>query len=108
MNHARIFEQLDAMVSAGKVTDAEAVALRAAETTDEFERAMGAVRARHAGVHLASAIEAGDMSQAEADAQLERLRGGEHPDGLRARTIHLSTIEIVHNGDAMQRARLPV
>ena len=46
---------------------------------------MGAVRARHAGTRVARAVAAGDMSQGEADANLERLRSGEHPEGLRAR-----------------------
>jgi hypothetical protein len=36
-------------------------------------------------VHMARAVAAGDMSQEEADTNVERLRNGEHPKGLRAR-----------------------
>jgi hypothetical protein len=81
----RILAQLDKMVASGRMTDEEAAAVRAAATSEEFERAMGAVRARHASVHMVRAVAAGSMSQAEADADLERLRNGEHPDGLRVR-----------------------
>jgi hypothetical protein len=34
---------------------------------------------------MESAVGAGEMSQEEADRYLDRLRSGEHPEGLRAR-----------------------
>lgn len=85
MNQDRILQQLDKMVASGRVTEEEAAALRAAAGTAEFEQAIGAVQARHAGEHMDSAIAAGEMTQAEADASLDQLRRGEHPKGLRAR-----------------------
>ena len=85
MNRERILQRISAMVASGRVTEDEAANLRSAQSEEEFERAMGAIRARHAGEHLVSAVAEGDMSQAEADAHLERLRAGEHPNGLRAR-----------------------
>ena len=85
MKQERILEQLDKMVASGRITEDEAADLRAAEGTEQFERAVGAIQARHAGEHMPSAIEAGEMTQEEADAYLDRLRSGDHPKGLRAR-----------------------
>jgi polyhydroxyalkanoate synthesis regulator phasin len=85
MKEDRIIEQLDKMVSSGRMTAEEAARLRATAGTSEFEAAMGEVRARHASAHLDSAVSAGQMTQEEADDQLQRLRAGEHPKGLRAR-----------------------
>jgi|GEM_PF-2379848 len=45
MKEERILEQLDKMVASGRVSEGEAAALRAAAGTDEFERAVGAIRA---------------------------------------------------------------
>jgi polyhydroxyalkanoate synthesis regulator phasin len=85
MKQERILEQLDKMVASGRITEEEAADIRAAEGTEEFERAVGAIQARHAGEHVGSAIEAGEMTQEEADAYLDQLRRGDHPKGLRAR-----------------------
>ena len=85
MREERIVAQADKMLEAGRITPEEAERLRATEGTDEFERVVAAIRARHAGAHMAAAVTQGEMTQEEADASLERLRRGEHPDGLRAR-----------------------
>jgi hypothetical protein len=85
MRQERILEQLDTMVASGRVTEEEAARLRATEGTSEFEAAVGAIRARHAGTHMESAVAGGDMSDEEAQSYLGRLRNGEHPEGLRAR-----------------------
>jgi hypothetical protein len=85
MRQQRIMQQLDTMVASGRITEEEAEALRAAEGTSDFDAAVGAIRARHAGNQMEGAIASGDMSRAEADAYLERLRQGEHPEGLRAK-----------------------
>jgi polyhydroxyalkanoate synthesis regulator phasin len=91
MNEQRIIEQLDAMVASGRITQEEAGALRAAEGTPQFGVVVGAIRARHARAHLQAAVAAGEMSQAEADANVAQLRRGEHPDGLRAKVrLHRS------------------
>jgi hypothetical protein len=81
----RILQQLDKMVASGQMTPEEAERLREAKGKPEFESVVLDVRLRHAGQRLHSAVSAGQMSQQEADDQLERLRKGEHPKGLRAR-----------------------
>ena len=85
MKEERILQQLDTMVASGRITEDEAADLRAATGTDQFERAVGAIQARHAGEHMESAIAAGEMTPEEANAYLDRLRRGDHPKGLRAR-----------------------
>ncbi len=85
MKQERILQQVDKMVKLGRITEEEAVHLRATEGTADFDAAMGAIRARHAGVHMDAAIASGDMSQEESEGYLERLRNGEHPEGLRLR-----------------------
>jgi hypothetical protein len=85
MREERILEQLDKMIASGQVTEDEAAALRAAAGTDEFERAVGAIQARHAGEHMDRAVAAGDMTPEEASVYTERLQSGDHPTGLRAR-----------------------
>jgi hypothetical protein len=80
----RLLERLDRMVETGQVTGEEADRLRGAGTDDEFNAAVVAVRSRHAEARLNAAVEAGVMTQAESDANLERIRQGEHPRGLRA------------------------
>jgi hypothetical protein len=85
MREERILEQLDKMIASGQATEDEAAALRAAAGTDEFERAVGAIQARHAGEHMDRAVAAGDMTSEEASVYTERLQRGDHPTGLRAR-----------------------
>jgi len=85
MNEQRLIGQIDKMVTSGRITEDEAVRLRAAEGTPELDAAVGEIRARHAEVHMEGAVRAGEMSQQEADGYLERLRSGEHPKDLRAR-----------------------
>jgi len=81
----RILQQLDKMVGSGQMTPQEAERLRGAQGKPEFEAVVLDVRLRHAGERLHAAVSAGQMSQQEADDQLDRLRRGEHPKGLRAR-----------------------
>jgi hypothetical protein len=81
----RILQQLDKMVASGQVTPDESERLQEVQGRPEFEAAVLDVRLRHAGERLHSAVSAGEMSQQEADDQLDRLRRGEHPTGLRAR-----------------------
>jgi hypothetical protein len=85
MKPERIIQQVDKMVNSGRITEEEAARLRATEGTADFDAAVADIRARHAGNHMESAIDRGEMSREEADGYLERLRGGEHPEGLRAR-----------------------
>jgi polyhydroxyalkanoate synthesis regulator phasin len=85
MRPRRIIEQVDKLVKSGRITEEEAVRLRATEGTGEFDAAVGEIRARHASAHMDRAIANGEMSQEEADGYLGRLRNGEHPKGLRAR-----------------------
>jgi hypothetical protein len=85
MKQERIIGQIDKMVASGRITEEEAVRLRATEGTAEFDAAIADIRVRHAGAHMEGAISAREMSQEEADGYLERLREGEHPKGLRSR-----------------------
>ena len=85
MKQDRIVEQVDKMVASGRITEEEAERLRATEGTADFDAAVGEIRARHASAHMGKAIAEGEMTQEEADSYVERLRGGEHPEGLRAR-----------------------
>ena len=84
MNKQRIIEQLDTMVASGRMTQEEAVRLRACEGTDEFDVVLAGVRARHAQVHTDAAVAGGTMSQEQAEGYLERVRNGEHSGELRA------------------------
>jgi polyhydroxyalkanoate synthesis regulator phasin len=85
MNADRIITQLDKMVQTGQMTADEAQSIRNAEGTPEFEEALLDVRLRHAATRLDGAVADGEMTREEADGQLQRLRDGEHPKGLRAR-----------------------
>ena len=85
MKQERIISQIDNMVASGRITAEEAARLRSTEGSADFDAAIADIRARHAGVHMEGAINAGEMTREEADDYLERLRKGEHPKGLRAR-----------------------
>lgn len=85
MREDRILEQLDKMVSSGRVTEAEARRLRATQGTPQFEEAARDIRVRHASEGLDEAVAEHRMSREEADQQLRRIRQGDHPKGLRAR-----------------------
>lgn len=79
----RILQQLDRMVSAGRITPAEAERLRAADSDGAFQAVLGEVRARHASAGLAAAVAEGRLTQPDADDALHQLRRGEHAAGLR-------------------------
>jgi tape measure domain-containing protein len=85
MKQERILQQLDKMVASGQIRSEEADHLKASQGKAQFEAAVLDIRLRHAGERLDSAVSAGQISRQEADEQLERLRQGEHPKGLRAR-----------------------
>jgi CHASE3 domain sensor protein len=90
MNRKRLLERLDHMVESGQVTAEEAGRLRSATTDAEFEAATVAIRTRHASASMSAAVEAGQMTQAEADANLAGVRNGEHPRGLGAHVARLT------------------
>jgi len=83
-DHDRLLARLDHMVERGRVTEAEAAALRAAGDPSAVDAAVGAIRLRHASPKLVEAVEQGAMSEGEVEAFRERLRRGEHPRSLRA------------------------
>ena len=89
-NRKRLLERLDHMVESGQVTAEEAGRMRTAATDAEFDAATVAIRTRHASASMSAAVEAGQMTQAEADANLSRIRNGEHPRGLRAHVAKLT------------------
>jgi hypothetical protein len=72
------------MVRSGQITAEEATDLRAATDADDYQAAVVRIRTRHARARLDAAVEAGKMTHAEANANLEQLQTGEHPRGLRA------------------------
>jgi hypothetical protein len=76
--------QLDRMVGSGRITAEEATALRTATNAEDYEAAILKIRTRHARARLEAAVEAGQMTQAEAEANLEHVQKGEHPRALRA------------------------
>jgi argininosuccinate lyase len=73
------------MVASGRITQEEADGLRGAAGTTEFDKAMTAIRVRHAQAHTDAAVAAGTMSQEDAAAALESLRQGDHSADLRRR-----------------------
>jgi hypothetical protein len=79
----RVLRQLDRMVAAGRVTTQEAERLRRAQDAADLESVMGEIRARHAGPDLEAAVQAGQLTGAEADDLKHRIRRGDHPRGLR-------------------------
>jgi hypothetical protein len=83
-NRERLLERLDHMVRSGQVTAEEATVLRAATNAEDYETTVISIRTRHARARLDAAVEAGQMTQAEANANIERLQKGEHPRALRA------------------------
>jgi polyhydroxyalkanoate synthesis regulator phasin len=83
MDPERMMERLDAMVSNGRITNEEAVQLRATEGTPAFDDVVARIRARHAQAHTEPAVADGTMSHEEADGLLARVRAGEHSTELR-------------------------
>lgn len=83
-NRSRLLDRLDRMVASGQVTDDEAARLRSAESAQDSDAAVVAIRARHAKERLDAAVAAGQMTQDDAEANLAKINAGEHPRGLRA------------------------
>lgn len=85
----RLLHQLDRMVESGRVTPDEAAELRTAgDDPEQFDAVIHAIRQRHAGPKLDAAVEAGEMTEAEAAAHLAALGEGEHDPALRAQLRH--------------------
>jgi hypothetical protein len=82
-NRKRLLDRLDHMIDSGQVTADEATELRAATNAEDYEAAVIRIRARHARARLDAAVEAGQMTPAEASANLDQIQRGEHPRGLR-------------------------
>jgi tape measure domain-containing protein len=78
-----LLRQLDRLLASGRITSAEADRLREATSRDEFDAAARDIGVRHAQAQLASAVEAGELTEEEARRQLEVLRDGEHRRTLR-------------------------
>jgi hypothetical protein len=85
MNEKRVIQQLDKLIASGRVTSEEAERLGATRGTPAFEAVLGEIRARHASAQLEAAVADGRITPEEATSQIQRLRDGEHPKGLRAR-----------------------
>lgn len=85
----RLLGRLDHMVQSGRLTEDEALRLRAATEPGEFRYAVRDIRVRHAAMKLDAAVADGTLSRAEADGLVDRLRRGDHGRFLRA---HLRTL----------------
>jgi hypothetical protein len=83
-NRKRLLERLDHMVRSGQVTEEEATDLRAAANDEDYQAAVVRIRTRHAQARLGAAVDAGQMAPVEASANLEEIKKGKHPRGLRA------------------------
>ncbi|MFN2608770.1 MAG: hypothetical protein ABR511_12915 [Acidimicrobiales bacterium] len=75
--------RLEKMVAAGRVTEAEAAAVRAADAAGDAEPAIRRIQARHATEWINAAVDKGRLSRVEADEALARLDRGEDPALLR-------------------------
>ena len=84
----RVLRQLDRMVAAGRVTAQEAERLRSARDPAAFESVLAEIRVRHAGASLEAAVQAGELTAAEAEDLRHRIGHGDHPRGLRRQLRH--------------------
>ena len=83
-NRKRLLERLDHLVSSGQIMEEEATDLRAATSDEDYDAAVVTIRTRHARARLDAAVEAGQMTHAEASACMEQIQMGKHPRALRA------------------------
>jgi regulator of replication initiation timing len=95
-NRKRLLERLDDMVQSGQVTAEEAADLRSATRATDYEAAALRIRIRHARARLEAAVEAGQMTPAEASANMECIRKGEHPRSLRAHLRKIAPTDTPH------------
>jgi hypothetical protein len=82
-----LLKQLDRLLASGRITSAEADRLREATNRDEFDSAARDISIRHAQTRLDAAVKAGEMTEEEAQNQLEVLRNGEHRRTLRGHSL---------------------
>ena len=90
-NRTRLLERLDHLVRSGQVTEEEATDLRAATNDEDYQAAVVRIRTRHARVRLDAAVEAGQITPAQASVNLEQIKKGKHPRGLRAHLRKLTS-----------------
>lgn len=83
MDRERVLRQLDKMLASGRVTPEEVERLRSTDP-NEFEGAVKAISTRHARERIEAALAAGQLTREAADAQIEKLGSGEHPDSSRS------------------------
>jgi hypothetical protein len=83
-NRKRLLERLDHMIDTGQVTAEEATEIRAATNAEDHAAAVVKIRTRHARARLDAAVEAGQMTEVEANASMEQIERGQHPRSLRS------------------------
>jgi hypothetical protein len=76
--------QLARMQQAGRLTAAEAAALKSADDGPTRDAVLGGIRARHIAARLEGAVADGRIVADQAQALAERARKGEHSRDLRA------------------------
>jgi hypothetical protein len=72
------------MQQTGRLTAAEAAALKSADDEPTREAVLGGIRARHITARLAGGVGDGRIAAEQAQALAERARAGEHRRELRA------------------------
>lgn len=79
--------RVDKMLATGRITPAEADAIRSATTSEERDAAIAAVRERHVRAHVYEAVAAGSVSDDEGAELIDRAHseGPEVLSGLRRR-----------------------
>lgn len=79
----RLFERLDKLVRAGRLSDEEAAGLRTAADTGQLGEAAREIQLRHASARVNEAVADGTLTPEQARVLLERLASGEDPRLLR-------------------------
>jgi hypothetical protein len=74
--------RVDKMLASGRITAAEADAIRLATTPEEADTAIDAIRQRHMSTHVDEAVAAGSVTEADGQELVERARS-EGPEVLR-------------------------
>ena len=80
----RMASRIDKMLAAGRITEEEADRVRAAAESGDLGTAVNEIRARHVREWVAHQVQAGHLSQADADEVLERAERGEDPGSIRS------------------------
>ena len=102
-NHDRVERRLDKMVEAGRVTADDAERVRTAESPDERDAAVTAIRAQHVRARIDEAVAEGRLSEQDAAGLCQQLDAGQDPQqipGLRQALRHRASGDNSNAGSA--------